>query len=263
MVRIAIQLFTLRDLNEPVPDTVARVGGTEFDGVELYGAHLDAFADGGALGRTAAALSEAGLAVAATHARVERIEDEFDDVVAACEAVGCSTVVVPTYDAEAFEFREGIEAAADRLARLAADLGEHGVDLLYHNHTFEFGDVGGDVAFELFVEHADGRFGFQPDVGLAAHAGYDPLELLALVAGWAPVVHLTDSVPDDPEALHADVGTGVVDVEACARAAVGNGAEWLVCENGRTDDALASLEGGSEAFADLKERVGGETADDG
>ena len=36
MVRTAIQLYTLRNVNEPVPEVVARVGETSFDGVELY-----------------------------------------------------------------------------------------------------------------------------------------------------------------------------------------------------------------------------------
>ena len=51
--------------------------------------------------------------------------------------------------------------------------------------------------------------------------------------------------------------TKLVDVDACAERAVKNGAEWLICENGRTDDAVASLEHGSEAFAELRSRVGG------
>ncbi|MFC4986741.1 sugar phosphate isomerase/epimerase [Saliphagus infecundisoli] len=109
--------------------------------------------------------------------------------------------------------------------------------------------------FEWFVEFVNGRFGFEPDVGLAAHAGYDPLDLLAVVSEDAPVVHLTDTVPGDDDGLHADVGEGVVDVETCAKAAVRNGAEWLVCENGRADDGLASLTHGSEAFADLRDGI--------
>lgn len=252
MVRVAIQLFTVRGLDEPLPETAARVGETEFDGVELYGAQLDALADEETLRRSTDALATADLDVAATHARAERIEEEFDELLGVCEEIDCSTVVIPTYDEAAFESSEGIEAAADRIGDLAAELDGHDIDLLYHNHTFEFGDVDGEVAFEAFVDRAGDRFGFQPDVGLATHAGYDALDLLELVGDRAPVVHLTDSRPDDPDALHADVGSGVVDVGTCARTAAANGAEWLVCENGRTDDARASLEYGSEAFADLR-----------
>ncbi|WP_114578734.1 sugar phosphate isomerase/epimerase [Saliphagus sp. LR7] len=255
MVRTAIQLFTLRDVGCSLPDIIGRVGGTAFDGVEFYDAHFDDLADPGTADRTRETLAEAGLSVAGAHVGIDRLESSFDEVVSTCERVGCSTLVIPSYDGEAFSTVNGIEEAADRIAGLAADLAEHDVDLLYHNHTFEFVEVEGSVAFERFVEFADGRFGFEPDVGLAAHADYDPLELLAVVGEDAPVVHLTDTVPGDDDGLHADVGKGVVDAEACAEAAVRNGAEWLVCENGRTDDGRASLAHGSEAFADLRDGV--------
>lgn len=255
MVRTAIQLFTLKDLEDPLPDVVSRVGETAFDGVEFYDAHFDAFEDDAVLDRTADALEAADLGVAGAHVGVDRLESSMEAVADACTALGCTTLVVPSYDGEAFTTADGTAAAADHVAGLADDLADHDLSLLYHNHTFEFGDVDGGVAFERFVASANGRFGFEPDVGLATHAGYDALELLDLVGDRAPVVHLTDSIPDDPDAVHADPGTGVLDLEACADAAAANGAEWFVCENGLTADPIESLETGSAVFADLRERV--------
>ncbi|WP_121744861.1 sugar phosphate isomerase/epimerase family protein [Natronorubrum halophilum] len=254
MLRTAIQLFTLKDVDESTPELIARVGETEFEGVEFYDAHFDEFYDG-AVSRTRDALEDAGLAVAGAHVDIDRLETELDDLVGHCLAVGCSTLVVPTYEPEAFATVEGIESAADRIGDAAAELAEYDIDLLYHNHTFEFADVDGRVAFERFVDRADGRFGFEPDVGLAKHAGYDPLALLEAVDGQAPVVHLTDSIPSDPAALHADVGKGAVNIEACTSATAAAGTEWFVCENGRTDDGLKSLEYGSAVFADVRDRV--------
>ncbi|MFC7230675.1 sugar phosphate isomerase/epimerase family protein [Saliphagus sp. GCM10025308] len=252
MVRTAIQLYTLRGFEEPIWETFARVADTTFEGVELYDAHFDSFADESVLERTVDAIAETDLVVAGAHVGVDRIEDEFDDVVNVCKSVGVSRVVVPSYDASAFQSVEGIEAAADHLADVADELEAHDLDLLYHNHTFEFDVVDGRVAFERFVDYADGRFGFEPDVGLAAHAGYDPLELLELTAGNAPLVHLTDTVPGDESLLHVDVGDGAVDVDACASAVASAGTEWLICENGLTEEPLASLERGSAAFANSR-----------
>ncbi|WP_252699884.1 sugar phosphate isomerase/epimerase family protein [Natronosalvus vescus] len=258
MVRTAIQLFTLKDVDEPVWRLIDRVGESTFDGVELYGANVDDLDDAD-LERAKMALDEADLSVAGCHFRAEEIEDEFDDIVHVCDALEIPNLVVPTYDGDAFSSVDGIEAAADRLGTIAADLAEHDVDLLYHNHTFEFDEVetddGSQVAFEAFVDRADGRFGFEPDVGLASRAGYDPIDLLEYTAGQAPLVHLTDTVPEDDYLLHADVGEGAVDLDACVRAAGDTGAEWLVCENGRTDDGLASLKHGSETFADFRARL--------
>lgn len=255
MVRTAIQLYTLRHLDESIPETIARVGESTFDGVELWAAHLDLLEDDELVEETVAALAEADLTVAGWHLGIESMEEEFDDLVTVCDEIGCETLVVPTYDHEEFETLVDIAGAADRLAGLAADLDEHGIDLLYHNHTFEFGDVEGGVAFEAFAEAADGRFAFEPDVGLATHAGYDALDLLDVVGEAGRIVHLTDADPEDPDALHANVGTGAVDVEACAQTAAENGAEWLVCENGVTEDSRGALEHGSEAFAELRDEL--------
>lgn len=257
MVRTAIQLFTLRALDEPIDDVIGRVGKTTFDGIELYDEHFDLLADEATRDRARDALDDAGLDVAGAHVSVDRLDDSFAEVVEVCEAVGCPTLVVPSYDPDAFATREGIAGAADRIAGLSSDLDKHGLELCYHNHTFEFERIDGDVAFETFVDRAEDRFEFEPDVGLATHAGYDALDLLDLVEGRAPIVHLTDTVPGDEDALHADVGDGIVDIDACADAAAEGGAEWIVCENGRTTDALASLERGSEAFGALRARVDG------
>lgn len=255
MVRTAIQLHTLRDIDESIPDVVRRVGETTFDGVEFYDGQLDAFEERATLNRTTDALESGGLAAAAFHVGIDRLESETEDVLAVCRELDCSRLVVPTYDGDAFTTVEAIEEAADRLAAVAAGLAEDDVELLYHNHTFEFDEVDGDVAFDRFADGAGDRFGFEPDVGLATHAGYDALDLLEIVSDRAPLVHLTDTDPDDPDALHADPGEGVVDLEACADAASANGVEWLVCENGVSTDQIATLERGSEAFADLRERA--------
>jgi len=251
MVRTAIQLYTLRDIDEPLPDVVRRVGETSFDGVELYDGTVDALADRSLRDRTADALTDADLSVPAAHVNLERLESDPDEVLDVCRALDCPRVVVPSYDPDEFASVGGVDRAADRIAALADDYADDGVAVLYHNHTFEFDEVDGTVAFERFVDRAAGRFAFEPDVGLAAHAGYDPLDLIASVDGAAPVVHLTDSDPSDPDALHADPGEGSVDLAACADAAVDAGAEWIVCENGVSIDQARTLERGSEAFADL------------
>ncbi|WP_435320900.1 sugar phosphate isomerase/epimerase family protein [Haloarchaeobius sp. TZWSO28] len=253
MVQTAIQLHTLRDIDESLPDLLSRVGETNFDGVELYDSQFDALRDDAVRERTREALDATGLVVAGAHVGVERIERDTEFLVETCRTLGCSRVVVPTYDGDAFTDRAGIEGVADHLSELADAV--EGLELLYHNHTFEFGDIDGTVAFEVFVDAADDRFGFEPDVGLATHAGYDALTLLDVVGNRAPIAHLTDSNPDDPDAVHADPGTGVIDLEAAAEAAVQNGAEWLVCENGRSKDPQTTLARGSEVFESLREHV--------
>jgi sugar phosphate isomerase/epimerase len=253
MVRTAIQLHTLRSIDESLPDLVSRVGETTFDGIELWDQQFDYLAAETARERTAASVTEAGLEVPGAHVSVERIESDPELVAEICDSLNCSRVVVPTYDGDAFTDRASIEATADHLADLAASVGE--CELLYHNHDFEFGDVDGEAAIEILATSAEGRFEFEPDVGLATHTGYDASELLSVVNGHAPLVHLTDSDPTNPESGHADPGDGVVDLEQLAGQAVDNGADWLVCENGGSTDPVRTLERGSDTFERLRETV--------
>lgn len=253
MVQTAIQLYTLRGLNTSLSELIRRVGKTEFEGIELWDAQFDALDD--ELDRVSNALEETDLKALSAHISIDRLESDLENVVKACNRLGCSTVVIPTYDPAGFETREAASNTADRIAEVAADLAPHDLELLYHNHSFEFTDLGDVVAFEVFVEQAAGRFGFEPDTGLARSGGYDALELLETVGGQAPIVHFTDTNPDNPDAPHVNLGEGVIDVDAVADVAVEIGAEWFICENGVTTDGAEALEHGSKAFADLQARL--------
>jgi sugar phosphate isomerase/epimerase len=254
MVKTAIQLFTLKSLDETPWELISRVGDTSFEGVEFYDSQFEDF-DAQGIEKTVDALREHDLNVAGAHIRVERIEDEFDDVIAICSRLDCSTLVIPTYETDAFTTREGIENAANRLTVLASKLQEQDIELLYHNHTFEFGTIDDEVAFETFVNAAGNSLGFQPDTGLATHAGYDASQLLNTVGDRARTVHLTDTDPASQDHVHADPGTGVVNLEECAALAHNYNAEWLICENGRTTDPIATLEQGAESLARLQNKT--------
>lgn len=248
MAETGIQLFTLRDLHERPSELVRRVADTEFRGVELYDPQFDTLAADDAK-PCRSALDETGIEAVGGHVRIERLETELEETLSTCRTLDVGRLVIPTYEQTAFASREGIEEAATRLATLSDELATENVELLYHNHTFEFDAVDGRPALESFVEAADGSFGFEPDTALARHAGYDPLALLEQVGERAPLVHLTDTTLDGDETLHVDPGRGIVALEACADLARQNGAEWLIYENGRTETPVESLDYSAKQFA--------------
>ena len=110
-MRLAVQLYTLRNLDESLPETIERLADTPYEGVQ--------FAD---LGETPTddlvpALDRAGLDVAGAHVGLDGIEEDPEGTVEDYDAIGCDQLVVPSYDREAFEAREGAEAA-ERLDQL-------------------------------------------------------------------------------------------------------------------------------------------------
>jgi len=248
--RTAIQLYSIRDIEAPLPAVLARVGETAFDGVEFAHRFPDADAD-----RIAAALHDAGLDVAGAHVGVERAETEADVLSDRYDSVGTDRAVLPHAEASHFDDEESVRSLADRLNDVGRHLAERNLEFHYHNQDHEFARVGDRTGFDLLVAATDPEFvGFELDVGGAVAAGEDPVALLERYGDRISLVHVKDvSAPDPAPGAGQDcvpIGTGDVDVPAVVRAAREAGVEWLVFENDEPEDATRALERGAEVLAD-------------
>ncbi|WP_114576401.1 sugar phosphate isomerase/epimerase [Saliphagus sp. LR7] len=230
----AVQLYTLR--GEGLEPAISRVGGAGFDGVEFAGL------DGHAPAEVAELLDLHDLAVAGAHVSIDDLESDPEGVLESYGDLGCDRFVVPSHDPEAFESREGVEEAANRLSALADRLESEGATVHYHNHTFEFDRLEEKSAFDLLAEATDDRVGLEIDTGLAAHAGVDPLSLIERYADRLSLLHLTDTRAGSPDTHHVEYGTGEVDLDACLEAGREAGAEWVVAEHGTSADPPATVD---------------------
>jgi sugar phosphate isomerase/epimerase len=241
-MRSAIQLYTLRDLDDTLPELLERVGETEFEGVEFAGlddADLDEIRD---------TLDDTGLDAAAAHVGIEDLEADLDGVVETYRTLDCDRVVVPYLDETHFASRQAVADTGRRLTELAARLDDRGIHFGYHNHDHEFTDIGdadAESAFDQLADETD--LDLELDVGWAAAAGRNPVELLDRLHGRVPLVHLKDAAGTTP----VELGEGDLDVAECVRAAREAGTEWLVYEHDEPTDAEASLAHGAETLADL------------
>jgi sugar phosphate isomerase/epimerase len=244
-MRPAIQLFTLRDLDDSLPELLARVGETRFEGVEFAGLGDSDPAE------IEDALNDAGLEAAGAHVGMEDLESDLDGVVEAYRRLDCDRIVVPYLDEAHFASETDVADTARRLTELAARLDDRGVSLGYHNHDHEFVALGGDSdrdgdsAFDLLADETD--IDLELDVGWATAAGRNPVALLDHLRGRVPLVHLKDVSGTTP----VELGEGNLETEACVRAAREAGTEWLVYEHDEPEDAEASLDHGAETLADL------------
>lgn len=236
MVKIGLQLHTLRPLDESIERKLDRAVDAGYDGVQFtpdLGNSTPA--------RLEEALGDRNLDVAGCHIDLHQLESHFDETLSWYRTIGTSALVVPSYDSEAFETIEGVEAAADHLSSVARRLQEDGFSLHYHNHYFEFSDIDGRSGYDLFLEAAEGTVLPEIDTGLAYHGGIDPVELIADHADTVDLLHLTDTIPGSNETAHTDLGAGEVPLQDCVDAAVDADVTWLIYENGRTDDPATSI----------------------
>jgi sugar phosphate isomerase/epimerase len=242
MAELGIQLYTLRDLDVSFPTLLEDVADAGFDGVEYAYQVLEA--DGDEVRET---LDTTGLSVPSAHVRVEELEENLAETVETYRDLQCERLVIPALDAADFESAEATRETAARLDSLAADLTDHDYSLHYHNHDFEFADVGGRSALAVFLEASD-DVQIELDVGLAAWAGGDPVEILETHGDRIDLLHCTDYNADADEVAHESFGAGDLDTDAVIGAAEDAGVDWFIYENGSQDDPAGELEYAREEF---------------
>ncbi|MDT3436281.1 sugar phosphate isomerase/epimerase [Haloarcula sp. 1CSR25-25] len=231
----AIQLWTLRELREPLSDVLDRITAAGYDGVEFAG-----IGDPGASRR---ALDEAGLGIAGVHVQIEELQSDPRTVGNQVRTLGAPYIVLPYLDDDHFASESAVESTATLLAMLEEDFDR---PVLYHNHDHEFVPLGDGTAFDALVDRT--TIGFEFDAGWAHAAGQDPVALIRRLDGRVPVVHLKDVTADgEPTAL----GEGVVPLRAVVDAAREAGTDWLVFEHDNPEDPVDAIQAGIDGMRPL------------
>ncbi|MGB9952651.1 sugar phosphate isomerase/epimerase family protein [Haloarcula marismortui] len=236
-MQTAIQLWTLRELREPLSDVLDRISAAGYDGVEFAG-----IGDPGASQR---ALDDAGLDIAGVHVPLDDLQSDPRTVGNQARTLDAPYIVLPYLDDDHFASESSVESTATLLGMLAADFDR---PLLYHNHDHEFVPLGDGTAFDALVDQTTIDFEF--DAGWAHAAGQDPVALLRRLNGRVPVVHLKDMTADgEPTAL----GDGVVPLQAVVDAAREAGTQWLVFEHDNPTDPVDAIRAGIDGMRPLLE----------
>ena len=241
MSQIAIQLYSVHEIDDDIATILEHVSETDLDGIEFF-----RYDDPEAI---AAALDRTGLEVAGAHVGLEDLEEDFDETVDVWSGLGVEEFVVPWADPEHFESRENVEALAERLSALATDLDERGYSLHYHNHDQEFVDFGDEYAYDVLAEEAP-EIGLEIDLGWAGAAGADPLELVEQYANRIDMLHVKDFDPETGGP--AKVGEGGLDLDAVGDAAAEHDVEWLIYEYEEGTDTYDTVTHAGDVMPSLK-----------
>ena len=244
-VPVGLQLYTVRDMMaKDVPAALAAVKAAGYDYVEpagLYGLSGEAYK---------AALDEAGLTAVCAHVPLADFGEEMLPAIETYKTIGCRYVAVP-YVPE--ELRYGTEAFAktmEYIRKLGRLCYENGVQLLYHNHDFEFTKMAdGRYVLDYMYETIEPAYlATELDVCWVRVGGEDPAAYVKKYADRAPLVHLKDYVGEKSAHMYEligiksegkaapatfefrPVGAGVVDFPAVLAAVAGSNAEYVIVE---------------------------------
>lgn len=245
MVRTAVQLYTLRGIDESLPDLLESVAETPLDGVEF--AHRIADADTGAVVET---LAETDLAIAAAHVGLDRLESEYEETTALYGELDCPDLVVPWLAPSNFASEDAVTEVAQRLNGVAEALSEDGFHLHYHNHDQEFVDCGEHTAMDELLARTDDSIGFEMDLGWANAAGADPVDLFDRYGDRISHVHFADA--DTESMACVELGEGDLDLDACVEAAREAGVEWYIYEHDEPTNPHESLLNGADTLDSLR-----------
>ena len=212
------------------------------------------------------AIDELGLNVAAVSATVKSNPmmpseelcnpDDFKKMVDDAKYLNCDMMRIGAMPVES---RFSLQAAIDFAKQAddyAAQLKEHGIDLYYHNHHFEFARHNGKFLMDIIKENTK-YLGFELDIHWIHRGGMDPVKFINQYAGRIRLLHLKDyrighmqAEPDvdfnTREGMmkvyasmnniveFAEVGEGTLDIPACIEAGLNGGSEYFLVEQDMT-----------------------------
>lgn len=227
--KIGLQLYSIRQMAEKdLFETLKRVKALGYDGVELAGLY----------GQEAKQVKEwmdgVGLECISAHVPWRELVEKTDETLDMYQSLGCSYVAVPSIEEELRTSR-GMKKLAEYLIPVADACKKRGMELLYHNHDFEY-EKGEDQISLLdgFLEQNPENLGAELDLGWVLAAGESPQEEIKKYHGRVPLLHMKDVEKKDP-VYFCPVGKGLLPVRALMREAYQAGTRWLIVEQDNED----------------------------
>ena len=213
--KVGIQTYTLREATaKDFAGTFKMINDVGYDYVELFGQN---FADKPPA-ELRKILDDNGLPAPITHADYNSLANQPEKLGDAVAVVGCEHVILP-FVADDQRSADDYKAHASMLNRAAEALKPNGISVGYHNHHFEFEDLGdGQTGMDILLSETDpSHVAFELDLFWAAFAGVDIPALLRSAPGRFKYCHVKDMAGQpgpyqSTEEFYAEVGKALANV---------------------------------------------------
>ena len=210
-----LALYTVRDAMKDARATLSKVAQAGYVNVESAGYSNGKFynlspADFKSL------LDEMKLTPISSHQGTVTFEN-IDQQIADLKAAGVTYFVIPVppmglfgHDGRKMTMKGGAKNLAEILDKLGEKCAAAGLQLLYHNHDFEFmKDADGTVVIDYLLENCNPKYvNFQMDLYWVTKAGADPVAYFKRYPGRFKIWHVKDM---DDQGRFAPVGNGKID----------------------------------------------------
>ena len=247
---IGIQLYTLRNqISADTAGTIKAVADAGYKQVEPYG-----FPNAEEMIK---ASKDNGLAVNSSHFAWESVTapdkkgvPPFAKILDSAKEAGLSHLVIPYIHGHNRKTLDDYKRLADLFNKAAAKSKKVGIQLAFHNHSFEFQPIdGGKSGFDIFMEEFSEDMKFELDVFWVKAGGVEPIELMKKLKGLVSQLHLKDlkkgielpkfgGLPND---AFKELGNGRIPMEPIIEAAAKAGVSHCHVEQDHSPDPIKSI----------------------
>lgn len=253
---VALQFYSLREEAQvDFRGTLEKVKEMGYDGVEFAGLFGNKPED------VKKMCEEIGLVPISAHVPLADMINDPEGLLADYAKIGCKFVVVPYVAESDRPGAENFENTLKNIENIGKVAKSLGLQLLYHNHEFEFINLNGKFGLDVIYDSIPADYlQTEIDVCWASVGGVVPAEYVKKYTGRAPVVHLKDYngvksdnmyeliglepvAPKRAEGFEfRPVGSGVQNFPEILDAAVAAGASWVVVEQDKPSLGLTPVE---------------------
>lgn len=258
---IALQLYSVRnELSSDFENSIRKIKDFGYDGVEFAGLHNQKPLYIKSL------LEQVGLNPISAHVSLDEMLKDTDKIFETYSYLGCKYIAVPYLPEQRRPNNAMFNQTLKDIELLGRKAKQVGLQLLYHNHDFEFVKIGDKFGLDVIYESiSEDLLKTELDTCWIKVAGQNPVEYIRKYAGRAPVVHLKDFykketmrqvkmydligvASDQEKASDVDtfgfvpLGFGMQDIPSILYASVDAGAKWVVVEQDMPQKGRTALE---------------------
>ena len=145
-----------------------------------------------------------------THTNPDLLRENTDKYIKEHIIYGCPVIGIGGMPTEYRGTLEGTKAFIKNFSDVAKKINDAGLAFAYHNHAFEFEDLGGVMAYDLLIEEFE-NLNFILDTYWIKYGGYDYLDYIKKIGNKRLTnVHFKD-MRTEPQGEICPCGVGVID----------------------------------------------------
>lgn len=207
---IAAQLYTVRELltdksEEEIREVLTTIKTIGYEAIQISGVG-EVTPEKAEIYRKIA--DELELDICASHFSIEYMEENTEWLIDIHKIWQCSYAGVGSMP-EAYRNSENIDVFIGKMNKLGEKLKAAGIQLIYHNHKFEFEKVNGKPMLQYMFEQFNPAFvQMEIDTYWIQAGGANPVTWINQVAGNMGVMHLKDFRIVKDEQQFAEIGQG-------------------------------------------------------